>query len=155
MVYRIFAFIMAFMFVAIGGYYLFQERDVLSVITQNKKETSDLLNEQIRLTAEDGSTVNTTSTSTPTDESIAGEVLAGNYSSEHGIEVIIKRNKKAVFVVPASPIQKGDWQIISNNILSITVTINGKPTRYLFSIEDPEREIVGIQPGETTIYTRK
>lgn len=163
MTYRIFAFLMAFMFIGIGGYYMYQERGVFFSLSQNKQETSDILNDQIRLASIDriplvvsvdtGSSTTGTSSNSK-DDAVAGEILAGNYSSDEGIEVIIKRNKKALFVIPASAVKKGNWKIISNNILSITVSSNGVDTKYLFSIEDPEREIVEIKSGDTTIYSR-
>ena len=160
MTYRFFIVAVALMVVGGGIYYLFQEKNVAYALLANKEEKSKLLNEQIRRSTESGATdmesdtgMNASS-SIPSD-AIAGEILAGNYSSDTGVEVIIKRNKKAILIAPANPIGKGSWQIISNNILSITVITNGIATRYLFSIEDPQREIVEIGTGETLIYTRK
>lgn len=158
MSYRLFIVVIVLMVIGGGAYYLLQEKNVAYALIANKQEKSDLLNDQIRRTTESegGSAVDSgTSTEELPSDAVAGEILAGNYSSETGIEVIIKRNKKAVLIAPASPVGKGSWQIISNNVLSITVTANGTATRHLFSIEDPEREIVEIKPGETTIYTRK
>ena len=155
MTYRLFIVSLALMFIGGGLYYLFQEKHVAYALIANKEEKSDLLDEQIRRTVEFEKSIDAISSTSSSVQSDAGEILAGNYSSETGIEVIIKRNKKAILIAPANPVSKGKWEIISNNILSITVTTNGVAKRHLFSIEDPEREIVEIIPGETVIYTRK
>lgn len=159
MTYRLFIVSLALMFIGGGLYYLFQEKHVAYSLIANKKEKSDLLDEQIRRVVEsDPASIveEGVSTTTPVEsDAVAGEILAGNYSSETGIEVIIQRNKKAILIAPANPISKGKWEIISNNILSITITSNGIEKKHLFSIEDPAREIVEIIPGETVIYTRK
>lgn len=163
MVYRVFVFLITFMFIGMGAYYMFQERGVFFSLSKNKKESSDFLNEQIRLSVTDRTplvsgtdTASNTMSTAPNsvDDAVAGEKLAGNYSSDEGLEIIIKRNKKVLFVIPAGSVLKGNWEILPSNVLSVTVRANGVDTKYLFSIEDPEREIVEIKVGDPTIYSR-
>lgn len=156
MFYKVFIFIVTAMLLGSAGYYMYLQRGVADGVLSNQQETSDLLDDQKRLVADSaGKAPIEAGATTTVNEVVTGELIAGNYSSESGIEVIIKRNKKVMFIAPASPVSKGTWQLISNNVLSVTVTTNGTATKYLFSIEDPEREIVEIKTGNPTIYTRQ
>ena len=55
MTYRFFIVVLILMLFGSGGYYLFQEKGIANDLIANKKETSDLLNDQIRLVSEDNS----------------------------------------------------------------------------------------------------
>jgi hypothetical protein len=156
MTYRLFIVALFIMIIGGGAFYLLQEKHVAYDLISNKEEKSDLLNDQIkRSVASDDTSSTANASSTAPDDAIAGEILAGNYTSDSGVEIVIKRNKKAIFVAPENPIKKGTWQIISNNVLSITFSNGKSSSSYYFSIEDPAQEIVQFRPGDTVIYLRK
>jgi hypothetical protein len=147
------------MFIGMGAYYMYTRQDVAFAVLENKKETSDLLNDQIDRALASNQEADVVATSSATSsaqiaEFIAREILAGNYASEEGIQVVIKRNKKVIIIEPQHPVKKGDWELTKNNVLSISVKERGTTSKLFFSVEDPEKEIVEIKPGDPIIYTR-